>query len=429
MGSTPSYIFCGDDFTGASDTLATLARAGLNCRLFLKSEAVLESRELGKLDAAGVATAIRSLSSEDIPPVLQPIIKLLKQAPPRIFHYKVCSTFDSSPVTGSIGTAINTLKQELSASPVLISGGQPSLGRYCIFSNLFAKAPDGIVHRIDRHPTMANHPVTPMDEADLQKFLTRQGLDSVSYIHAPYYQEEFSLIHQKVHRLWESGKAVIFDVQQNTNLQVIGKFLHESRPSPLLAIGSSSVAEAYLTHDQYQGSKNITRSTSTPNKPIFVMAGSRSQTTATQIEKSSGFVKLKVLPSKIETNRLLSLEEIGGECLKMLEEGKHVLVVVDGDMRHSLQKSEIASFTADICARIVFSGLIDRLCIAGGDTSSLAMQRLNIDSISYLSDIEPGLCLCQLHTAGNTLVDGIEIVLKGGQMGSDQFFVKLFGPL
>ena len=48
-----------------------------------------------------------------------------------------------------------------------IVGGQPDLERYCLFGNLFAAAGSGAeVHRIDRHPTMSRHPVTPMGEAE-----------------------------------------------------------------------------------------------------------------------------------------------------------------------------------------------------------------------------------------------------------------------
>ena len=51
--------------------------------------------------------------------------------------------------------------------------GAPSLKRYTVFGNLFA-AVDGVVYRIDRHPTMKCHPVTPMSEADLRLHLKAQ---------------------------------------------------------------------------------------------------------------------------------------------------------------------------------------------------------------------------------------------------------------
>ena len=44
--------------------------------------------------------------------------------------------------------------------------GAPQLKRYTAFGHLFAGY-QGQTYRIDRHPVMSRHPVTPMDEADL----------------------------------------------------------------------------------------------------------------------------------------------------------------------------------------------------------------------------------------------------------------------
>ena len=51
--------------------------------------------------------------------------------------------------------------------------GHPS-GRFQCFGHLFAATPDGTGHRLDRHPVMARHPVTPMAESDLARHLAKQ---------------------------------------------------------------------------------------------------------------------------------------------------------------------------------------------------------------------------------------------------------------
>ena len=43
-------------------------------------------------------------------------------------------------------------------------------------------APAATVYRIDRHPTMSVHPVTPMGEADLRKHFAKQGLERIGLI-------------------------------------------------------------------------------------------------------------------------------------------------------------------------------------------------------------------------------------------------------
>ena len=51
--------------------------------------------------------------------------------------------------------------------------GAPQLKRYTFAGHLFA-AYQGEVYRIDRHPVMSRHPVTPMAEADLRLHLAQQ---------------------------------------------------------------------------------------------------------------------------------------------------------------------------------------------------------------------------------------------------------------
>ena len=108
-----------------------------------------------------------------------------------ILHYKCCSTFDSAPHVGNIGAAVRALQRHFPNPLVPIVGGQPNLGRYCLFGTLFAAAgAGGDVYRIDRHPTMSVHPVTPMGEADLRKHFAKQGLERIGLIDYRVYVSE-----------------------------------------------------------------------------------------------------------------------------------------------------------------------------------------------------------------------------------------------
>ncbi|MDP4075830.1 four-carbon acid sugar kinase family protein [Acidovorax sp. A1169] len=116
-----------------------------------------------------MAGAARAMAPETMRVELQPVGRFFAQMRVPVLHYKVCSTFDSAPQVGGIGVAVHTLRQHVENGFVPIVGGQPSLGRYCVFGNLFARAGSApSVHRIDRHPTMSRHPVTPMQESDLR---------------------------------------------------------------------------------------------------------------------------------------------------------------------------------------------------------------------------------------------------------------------
>src|SRR6185437_5106540 len=99
----------------------------------------------------------------------------LKALSAPLIHYKVCSTFDSSPETGSIGRAIEIGQDVFNSTVTPMVVGAPRLGRYCIFGNLFARSGlDSEVFRLERHPTMRTHPITPMCDSDLRRLLAMQ---------------------------------------------------------------------------------------------------------------------------------------------------------------------------------------------------------------------------------------------------------------
>ena len=77
---------------------------------------------------------------------LPPTLDWLARPGAPVIHYKVCSTFDSSPEVGSIGQAIDLGVAHTRAtwSPMVV--GAPRLQRYQVFGHLFAAA-QGQVHR------------------------------------------------------------------------------------------------------------------------------------------------------------------------------------------------------------------------------------------------------------------------------------------
>jgi uncharacterized protein YgbK (DUF1537 family) len=74
---------------------------------------------------------------------------------------------------------------------------------------------------------------------------------------------------------------------------------------------------------------------------------------------------------------------------------------------------------------VVRSG-VRRLVIAGGDTSSYAARELGILALEMLAALSPGAPLCRVHGADAGL-EGLEVALKGGQMGEDDYFGRAAG--
>ncbi|HBS37190.1 MAG TPA: hypothetical protein DEA75_01875 [Rhodobacteraceae bacterium] len=70
-----------------------------------------------------------------------------------------------------------------------------------------------------------------------------------------------------------------------------------------------------------------------------------------------------------------------------------------------------------------------RIAICGGDTSGHSLSALQATALAFAAPIEPGAPLCKLYSPETSGIDGLEVTLKGGQMGTPAFFVKAKGGL
>ena len=69
---------------------------------------------------------------------------------------------------------------------------------------------------------------------------------------------------------------------------------------------------------------------------------------------------------------------------------------------------------------------LTRAVIAGGDTSSHALRQLSIYALTTRLPLlaTPGSPLCLAHSE-ETAFDKLEIALKGGQVGGDDYFSRI----
>ena len=415
------YGFYGDDFTGATDTLANLARAGLRAMLFVDAPTPARVVTLGPLDAIGIAGAARALAPQAMRAELDRIGALFAALGVRVMHYKVCSTFDSAPEVGNIAVAIDCLRRHFGNALVPIVGGQPNLGRYCAFGNLFATAGDGPTHRIDRHPAMSRHPVTPMQEADLRLHFQRLGAD-INALDWRAYALPDAALNDAIDR--PGSAPVLFDVLDDAHLLKIGRLIHErSARMPMLAVGASSVAQAWAMAAPGQRTITASPTLAAAQSPVFVLAGSLSPMTEKQIEAAQSYRRVELDPCAMHDASYR--DQRRAQIADGLRAGRHVLAYTrraPADM--SADASPLAASCADLLRDVVAEARPTRIGIAGGDTSSFAVQALCPWGLSYLAPLDSGVTVCRVHSAdANT--HGIEIMLKGGQMGDTDCFERL----
>ncbi|TIR08579.1 MAG: four-carbon acid sugar kinase family protein, partial [Mesorhizobium sp.] len=149
--------YYGDDLTGSTDVMEALELGGVPTVLFMRQpDGALLSR-FRHCRAIGLAGTSRSETPQWMDTHLRGAFAWLRTLNAEICHYKVCSTFDSSPTIGSIGRAIEIGRSVFSQDSVPLVVGAPQLKRYTAFGHLFAAYRDKY-YRIDRHPVMSRHP-------------------------------------------------------------------------------------------------------------------------------------------------------------------------------------------------------------------------------------------------------------------------------
>jgi len=433
--------FYGDDFTGSTDALEALSRAGVRTLLWADAPTSEQLARFPDVQAVGVAGISRSLTPDEMRRELEPRFRVLSSLKAPICHYKTCSTFDSSPQVGSIGCALD-LGQEIFQSPfVPIVVGVPVLGRFVAFGNLFARAGagGGTIYRLDRHPTMSRHPITPMDESDLRLHLSHQTEKTIALF------DVLQLSGDKLafsDLLNQQPDAVLFDTIDQHHLETIGELIWDEsqKGNSLFAVGSSGVEYALTAHWKAQ---NLLAAPpvfeAVALKQIIVVSGSCSPITAAQIShaETNGFqtIALDVLALLDDETKADEIQRCVNLVREALKNGQSPLLHTcrgPEDERlepvRALLKTKNASSSQILGAalgavlKLVWQETdLRRAIVTGGDTSSYTARELGIEALELASPAFAGAPICRILAADSAL-DGREIVFKGGQVGPEDFF-------
>jgi uncharacterized protein YgbK (DUF1537 family) len=76
---------------------------------------------------------------------------------------------------------------------------------------------------------------------------------------------------------------------------------------------------------------------------------------------------------------------------------------------------------AEIMQRLLDRTSVRRIVVAGGDSSGAVASHLGIQAFTVAAGMAPGVPLCRAWS-DNPRRDGLEIALKGGQLGAVSFY-------
>jgi uncharacterized protein YgbK (DUF1537 family) len=373
---------------------------------------------------------------------LPPLFELLRSLGAPIAHYKVCSTFDSAPHVGSIGRAIDIGAPILGGAwkPVVV--GDPGMGRYQAFGYLFA-AVNGVGYPLNEHPVMSCHPITPMDDANLGRHLARQTSKTIGLI--DFVAMKKGEADARLAGALSAGTEIVFlDVLDRETFAEAGRLIWENRGERLFGIGSQGFEAALVAY--WRSARLIPAQPevfrATPASRIACVSGSVSPITAAQIAFAvdHGFA-----PIPIDARQAIDPSAWERECgraaeraLVALGDGHDPIVYTAAGpddpavqaLRTAVAAAKVPLETVNdrigaglgrILNDVLRKGGLTRAVISGGDSSSHAASVLGVYALTAVAPIAPGSPLCRAH-ASDPVLAGLEIALKGGQVGQPDFF-------
>ncbi|UJF36326.1 hypothetical protein L0M14_11030 [Paenibacillus hexagrammi] len=181
-----------------------------------------------------------------------------------------------------------------------------------------------------------------------------------------------------------------------------------------------------------------------PTDRLLVVSGSCSPVTGVQIEWAlkHGYAGIRVPSSLLLGNETeASQTKLLEEAERFLREGKSVILYTAlgpadesiAQTRDYLRSKGLDSVASgellgarlgQMARELVLSTGLQRIVCAGGDTSGFAVKQMDLFALEIMAGIVPGGPLCRAYS-NDAKLDGLEIVLKGGQVGPPDFFERV----
>lgn len=407
-----------DDFTGASDLANTLAKTGFRTTQFI---GVPDGPAARDCEAGVVALKSRSIAAVEAVAQSLAALDWLKAQGCQQFLFKYCSTFDSTP-EGNIGPVGEALAEALGARGVAVCPVFPATGRRLFMGHLF------VGDKLLSESGMEHHPLNPMTDPDLRRWLRRQTRHDVGHVAWPTVAQGAAAIRTALAASAAKGEwLTVVDAIEDRDLLALG----EALDGAVLLTGGSGIALGLAANFAKSGRLEKRGSAFRPHGgPAAVLAGSCSGATLGQVAAfKAGHPALAV-----EVEGLMAGEITVPGALDFMQANlPRTPLCYSSAPPEAVQRAHQRHGRAEVAERVesFFGGLargladlgIGRLVVAGGETSGAVVTALGLRAFDIGPEIAPGV------PALSTPEGALAIALKSGNFGGPDFFAKALAVL
>jgi len=414
-----------DDFTGATDLANTLVRRGM--RTVQALGVPDQNFDYGDADAVVIALKSRTCPVNEAVDDSVAGLKWLETHDVRQTLFKYCSTFDSTP-SGNIGPVAEALLDHLQSDFTIACPAFPENQRTIFKGHLF------VGNVLLNASGMQNHPLTPMDDANLVNVLNAQTQGDVGLVEWNTVRQGADAIRHRFDDLRKSGiRHAIVDAIDDADLELIGAACESLK----LITGGSGIALGLPENFRRQGVLHANDnadslpevgglqavvsgscSVATRQQVSHMQASHPSwQLTAAHLDDPAGATReaLAFAEQHLDSGPVLFFSSATPEEVAQVQER------LGRDRAGQLVEQTLAAISAGLVERGV-----RKLVVAGGETSGAVVSGIGVKSLRIGPQIDPGVpwTLSQ-STDGPTLA----LALKSGNFGSEDFFTKALSQL
>ena len=413
----PALGVIADDFTGATDVAGMLVQAGMSALLAIgvpPADAVLDA------DAIVVALKSRTVPAADAVRESMAALERLRAAGCRRFYFKVCSTFDSTP-RGNIGPVAEALMAALGTDFAIACPAFPENGRSVYRGHLF------VGDLLLSDSGMRNHPLTPMTDANLVRWLQAQTTLRVGLLRHDAVAAGTDAVAARIAGLRADGvRIAVADAIDNADLRTLGAACADW---PLVVAGSGLALGLPVPYAARGWVRPDAQAAALPavGGHAAVLSGSCSTATNAQVQHwlQAGQPAFRIDALRLAEGAPLAAQALAWADSRLAQGPVLVYATAAADDVKAVQQqlgAERAGSLIEACLAEIATGLLDRgvrrLVVAGGETSGAVVQALQVQRLRVGATIDPGVPWTQAE--GRPLL----LALKSGNFGSVDFFAK-----
>lgn len=414
-----------DDITGANDIGSMTAKAGYLTDVFSYHTpgALPDTMLLHEPDVCILDTDSRFDTPEVAYAKVYAATHDLETAGARHFFKKTCSVF-----RGNIGVEFDAMLDALQEDFAIVVAGFPKNGRQTI---------NGIhyVRGVPLEQSEFRHdPIHPLTESNLVTVLQSQTRRKVTLVDHAIIAQGAIVLRQYIAAQRGHYNYLLFDVVDQSSLATIAAATHDSR----VFCGSSALGEELPHVWGNPPARPVAEIPAHSGAGVLIVSGSLMPQTAAQLQhlRKQGIFAWELEPLQLfdAATRTEMLNAAHTALATRLHQGedallyaanspKSVAIVRKAGARRGLGAVEVSRLVsgalANLTATLVSKTQLDRLAIAGGDTSAAVCARLGVNRLRILQEIQPGLPSC-LAVGGRALL----LVLKSGSFGTPTFLAE-----